>query len=51
MSESEGLEWSEKVKRSSNFLYPTVLLPASKQVDVHVLGYAARRAQLRYGSG
>lgn len=45
--------WSgaKKIKTRSNFLYPTVLLLASNEVDVHVLGYAARRAQLRYGSG
>jgi hypothetical protein len=36
--ESEGLGGARKVKNCSNFLYPTGLLLASKEVDVHVLG-------------
>jgi len=41
---------AKKSKSGSNFLYPTGLFLASKKVDVHVLGYAARRAQLLDGS-
>jgi len=46
----ETVARANKVKRDSNFLYPTVLYLASKEVDVHVLGYVARRARLQSGS-
>jgi hypothetical protein len=41
---------TKKDKSGGNFLYPAGLFIASKQVDVNVLGYAARRAQLPDGS-
>jgi hypothetical protein len=40
---------TKKVKSGSNFLYPAGLFIASKEVDVYVPGYAARRAQLPDG--
>jgi hypothetical protein len=48
--ESGAWRVTKKVENRSNFLYPAGLFIASKEVDVHVLEYAARRAQLPDGS-